>query len=289
MSLARTERLQELLATRATQGLPDADSEELVSLLQANPSIQSDAFDLAAATLYLELASGDEISEQLPQALRQRLLTEGGALVRGSSSPADADNVTAFPDPVRSAPSSIGWWAAAACLLLAVSGWWPRLAPNLPRDPSSAAVDEGPAIQATTEGATTAELTSAQLRGELLADAADIRVLAWAPTEDSAAAGAVGDVVWSTERQQGFMRIARLEANDPAATQYQLWIFDAARDERYPVDGGIFDIPPGADEVVIPIDAKVFVNEPALFAVTVEPPGGVVVSDRERIVLVAQA
>jgi hypothetical protein len=30
------------------------------------------------------------------------------------------------------------------------------------------------------------------------------------------------------------------------------------------------------------------VREPVMFAVTVEPPGGVVVSNRERIVLVAQ-
>ncbi len=276
MSLARTERLQELLATRATQGLPDAENDELASLLQADPSIDSDAFDLAAATVYLELASRDEITEQLPQTLRRRLLSEGGALIRHSSGSTGTDNVTAFPAPIRSAPSTIGWWAAAACLLLAVAGWWPRLAPS-------------PALEGTSAGAATVERTSTELRGELLADAADARLLAWAPTEDAAAAGAVGDVVWSTERQQGFLRIARLEANDPTAAQYQLWIFDATRDERYPVDGGVFDIPPGVDEVVIPIDAKVFVNEPALFAVTVEPPGGVVVSDRERIVLVAQA
>ena len=48
------------------------------------------------------------------------------------------------------------------------------------------------------------------------------------------------------------------------------------------------DIPAGATEVVVPIDAKVAVGEPYLFAITVEPPGGVVVSSRERIALVAQ-
>jgi anti-sigma-K factor RskA len=70
--------------------------------------------------------------------------------------------------------------------------------------------------------------------------------------------------------------------------QYQLWIFDKNRDERYPVDGGVFDIPPGAHEVFVPIDARVPVGEAVLFAITVEPPGGVVVSKRDRIALVAK-
>ncbi|MEM9493444.1 MAG: hypothetical protein AAGC55_30125, partial [Myxococcota bacterium] len=84
-------------------------------------------------------------------------------------------------------------------------------------------------------------------------------------------------------------RIRGLAANNVKRLQYQLWIFDPARDERYPVDGGVFDIPDAADEVVVPIDAKLAVAAPNLFAITVEPPGGVVVSSRERIVLLAQA
>ena len=40
-------------------------------------------------------------------------------------------------------------------------------------------------------------------------------------------------------------------------------------------------------EVVIPIDAQLEVDGASIFAVTVEPPGGVMVSDREQIVLVA--
>jgi hypothetical protein len=41
------------------------------------------------------------------------------------------------------------------------------------------------------------------------------------------------------------------------------------------------------DEVVEPIRAAIQVFVPKLFAVTVERPGGVVVSKRERIVLTA--
>jgi hypothetical protein len=48
----------------------------------------------------------------------------------------------------------------------------------------------------------------------------------------------------------------------------------------------VFDVTPGG-EVVIPITARVPVQAPTLFAVTVERPGGVVVSKRERIVVTA--
>ncbi len=48
----------------------------------------------------------------------------------------------------------------------------------------------------------------------------------------------------------------------------------------------MFDVGPGG-EVVIKIDPKLHVNQPVLFAVTVEQPGGVVVSDRKRIAVTA--
>jgi anti-sigma-K factor RskA len=129
--------------------------------------------------------------------------------------------------------------------------------------------------------------TPAQARTKLLALEGTV-TLAFAATDDPAAAGASGDVVWHNGVQRGAMRIAGLKQNDATREQYQLWIFDAERDERYPVDGGVFDVGPSG-EVIIPIDAKIDVKKPALFAITVEKPGGVVVSKRERIVLAAKA
>jgi hypothetical protein len=41
-------------------------------------------------------------------------------------------------------------------------------------------------------------------------------------------------------------------------------------------------------EVIIPINAKLKARKPAMFAVTVEKPGGVVVSDRKNIVALAK-
>lgn len=131
--------------------------------------------------------------------------------------------------------------------------------------------------------------TPAEARQALLASAPDVETLPWSLTADPAARGASGDVVWSASRQEGYMRFVGLAPNDPKVLQYQLWIFDKLRDERYPVDGGVFDVgaigPDG--ELVIKITAKLAVGEPVLFAVTVEPPGGVVVSKRERIVVTA--
>lgn len=93
-----------------------------------------------------------------------------------------------------------------------------------------------------------------------------------------------GDVVWDADSQRGAMRFVGLEANDPGTQQYQLWIFDGDRNQAYPVDGGVFDIPRGQTEMVIPIDAKILVRDAKAFVITMEPPGGVVVSDRKRVV-----
>ena len=120
----------------------------------------------------------------------------------------------------------------------------------------------------------------ARVRAELLARA-DTLHPAWAAQE--LAKGASGDVVWSQALQLGVMRFEGLAPNDPKQSQYQLWIFDET--QEHPIDGGVFDVA-GAD-VLVPIDAKLRVQKPKLFAITVEKPGGVVVSDQKRIALVA--
>ena len=53
------------------------------------------------------------------------------------------------------------------------------------------------------------------------------------------------------------------------------------------MDGGVFDVP-AAGEVVVPIRARLRILEPTFFAVTIEQPGGVEVSERERLPLLAK-
>jgi len=247
------ERLEDLLVAQATEGLDAAQARELDRLLTEHPDTDADGYDRAAAALQLALLDD---AGPMPAQLRETLLAQA------PGAPADTPPRI---QPRTPAPRRSPWAAAAmvaAVVVAFLGGRWMAQSPS----------DSDPG----------------QDRAALVAEASDLVRIEWTATEDPAAAGASGDVVWSPSRQRGYMRFRGLEANDPAQRQYQLWVFDATRDERYPVDGGVFDIPAGVDEVVVPITAPVQVRDASLFAVTVERPGGVVVSDRERIVVVAQ-
>lgn len=124
-------------------------------------------------------------------------------------------------------------------------------------------------------------------QAKLLREADDVRRIPLAGAGDPYAA-ASGEVVWSDSRQEGYMTLVDLPANDPARRQYQLWIVDPARDE-FPVDGGVFDVPAGGGPVIVPIDAKLAVKNPAAFVITLEQPGGVVRSKQEVVVALAKS
>ena len=110
----------------------------------------------------------------------------------------------------------------------------------------------------------------------------------WQPGNDPTGLQVRGDVVWDPRSQTGFLRFVGLRRNNPMVEQYQLWIFDGRRDQKFPVDGGVFDAAPNdSGEVVIPIRSKLHVDVALVFAVTVERPGGVVVSDRARLAAIA--
>ncbi|HEX4513571.1 MAG TPA: anti-sigma factor [Polyangiaceae bacterium] len=209
-----------------------------------------DAMELAVAASLVAVARDDA----MPPALRARL---------EAPLPKPLQKPTVVPlRPKRDVWRTLGWLAAAACLAFAIVSIlrpWERKKTTTARDDRDA-----------------------------LSHVADAQVLPWTATTDPAGAVAQGDVVWSNTQQRGFMRFKGLSQNDPAATQYQLWIFDGERDDKFPVDGGVFDVTTGGD-VVVPIRAKLKVGKPVLFAVTVEKPGGVVVSKRERIVVTAKA
>lgn len=179
--------------------------------------------------------------------------------------------------------SLAGWAVAASLGLVLLSRSLPSPEAGIPRAPDAAAARPAVAVPAE------------KRRERLLAEDPDAIVVAWGAGEDPSVTGLPagmthGDVVWSQSRQQGYMRFRGLAANDPAVEQYQLWIFDAGRDAAYPVDGGVFDVAASdADgEVCVPIDPRLPIGEPTLFAITVEKPGGVVVSKRERLPLLAK-
>ena len=136
------------------------------------------------------------------------------------------------------------------------------------------------------EGPAPAIPTPAEARTALAAETGTISI-EWAPSAWEDFESVRGDVNWNDERQEGYLRLSGMPANDPERSQYQLWIVDPNRD-THPVDGGVFDIPPGASEVVIPIRAALAVNQPAAFAITREQPGGVVVSEGPLLVVASR-
>jgi hypothetical protein len=272
--LVNDEHLADLLVKQTVEGLDAAEARELAQLLAQHPELEADTLERTAAAVML---AGTLDANALSPALRKRLIAQGEAALLSrelSASPDSQLRALATKRVVRHSHSHWGWWVAAASIVLAIAGWWPQLA-QTPTQP-------------TLPAQMTATPTLAEKRATLLASARSLLRLDWTATKDPAAAAAHGDVVWDNATQTGYMRFAGLAPNDPAVQQYQLWIFDAERGDTYPVDGGVFDVPAGQTEVLVPINAKLKVGKPAMFAVTVERPGGVVVSARERIVVLAQ-
>ncbi len=243
----RLQRLHDLLADRATQGLSTAEAQELDALGRDFPDVDGAALDRCAAVIDLALERDDE---PMPESLRAKVQRDGTTWVAARSGASNAA-------PQRRPLARLPWLLAAASLLLAVISWWPR----------------GPGAD------------SADRRAALLREAPDARVVPWTLPND---AGVTGDVAWSNQRQEGYLRIAGLGINNPADLQYQMWIFDAKRPGSA-VSGGVFDVA-AAGEIIVPIEAGVKVFEPTLFAVTTEPPGGVIQhegGEKYRIILTA--
>ncbi len=278
------ERLLELLSQRAVEGLSPGETAELREQLAAHPKVDADMFDEAAA--WVALATLEQV-EPMPEALCQKITatfaarTPSLSVVPGGHAQASEDRRPATTMPAQPATTPLwrrpapAWLAAAASVLIAIGMW--LQGPELVEREVERVVEVTPAVP-------TPEFRRADL---LSADDQLIR-RSWQLTEGYAHLDVHGDVVWSPSRQEGYMRFAGLPANDPREAQYQLWIFDATRDDSFPVDGGLFDMPASADEVIVPIRTNLPVREAALFALTREPAGGVMVSSREELLLIAQ-
>jgi hypothetical protein len=237
--------------------------------------------------------SNPQLPPSVPTSTAPPLYPPSSGHPYGPPSVAPPSNVVPFSTarPVARAPSRVlaisGWIAAAACLLLAIGALARRPPPapvvTLPATPPTQTASPS----ATPSPTTVASVTPAELREKLLAAEGTSRA-EWSATKDPLGKAATGEVVWNKELQKGTMRFKGLAKNDPTRAQYQLWIFDKSRDDKYPVDGGVFDVDSETGDVVVPIRATLAVNSPTLFAVTLEKPGGVVVSKRERIVVTAK-
>ncbi|WP_397569819.1 anti-sigma factor domain-containing protein [Schlesneria sp. T3-172] len=255
------DRWEELQITRLLFGLSPDEQTEFDRLAEQSPVEQLHHFEQVVASL--DLAWSDSTSMPLPdhlrKAIRSRAIEELGGPVTVPTRPLEPTK-TSSP---RS--SKFPWLVAAACMVITMLTLFNSKLD--PLDPSTA-------------------LDLSQQRLKLISTIDDVVQVDWAPGPTEIA-NAAGDVVWSPSEQSGFMRFRGLPVNDPTREQYQLWIFDKNQDDKTPIDGGVFDIS-SEQEAIVSIHAKLRVQEAYLFAVTIEKPGGVVVSSRERLPLLAE-
>ena len=285
-------RLEDLLCDNTLAQLSSEEQNELNVLLgraTTDGEAEMASWELAAAAFELafeasSLPAGRDhaakaMQKSLPEGLASRIVADSASYRADHR----LDHSKAYGQskrtPSDSRLASVVGWCMAVGLLLALVWQSGSLSP--------------PGVPVSAEAKVTV------LRQELLKADAQALQSPWTAGKDAAiafalenmnegsAADTLGDIVWSQRQQKGFMRICGLAVNDPQREQYQLWIFDEQRDEKYPVDGGVFNVAIASGEVVIPITPQLGVGRPTLFAITVEKPGGVVVSSRERLPLLA--
>lgn len=216
--------------------------------------------DLERIAATVSLAAIDQI-EALPEGLRRAVSITGRAIVSEVATRRIADVVELAPPQTARVRERLAWIACLAASLLTIYFWQIG---SYQRD---------------------RQVVAAVSRETLIANSPDLIQRSWKTATLMKDKSISGDIVWSGTAQSGYMRFVGMPVNDPGISQYQLWIYDLSRDTE-PVDGGVFDIK-SAEENIVAIQAKLRVDEPILFAVTIEQPGGVVVSDLHRLSLMA--
>lgn len=253
------EHLQALLADRALQGADPAEQAGINCLLQHQPEESQESFELTAAAV--DMAYSTTQHEPLPAHLLSKLQTQGEAIAADNSQRKHVEPMrTAVGKPMTSSrlkwSQALGYagWVAAATLLVAFL---------IPKPDIS----------------TEAAYLNLKQKGAL-----EVKGEAGPGDEKKQIAG---EVLWDDKLQTGYMKLRGMPVNSPDKSQYQLWIFDSKPFSKdNPTDGGVFDVNKDG-EVIIPIKPNLKVSKPELFAITVEQPGGVMVSKREKIVFVA--
>lgn len=278
MKEERKEKMLNLLADRAVFGLNEAQEIEFAQLSKEFPELAEDnSFEKAAAAFTVLNLKADE---SLPSHLNAKILASSEKFLAQKQTENEPEEYqkTFMIEPRRSVWNPLGWLVAAlACLALLANIWMTRVAP--PKDVGG--------LTPTPTASPKTEPSLAEQRENLMRAGAEMVKADWAEANPKKPMGISGDIVWSSREQKGFIRLRNFPVNDKTKQTYQLWIFDANRDEKTPVDGGVFDVNENG-EVIIPIEAKLKIENPKMFAITGEKPGGVVVSKRENLMTIAK-
>ena len=273
------EIMLDLLYKQAVYGLSEEETKHLSTLENKIPNL--DSFELTAAAIAMIDLKTDV---ELPADLRARILADAEEYFSSGNSAAEVPAALEAPTREftfveskarRSIWPWLGWAvAAAACVALAVNLYWTRTPTQIVENPVPTPAQEE-------------KLSPAQKRQRLLESPAQMIVVKWGKGYVEEIGNVTGDVVWSDAQQAGYVRLNGLPVNDPNKETYQLWIFEESQDPKTPIDGGTFNIN-SVGEATIPIYAHLKVVNPKKFAVTIEKPGGVVVSKQEKVAAIAK-
>ncbi|CAN5116034.1 hypothetical protein BH20ACI1_BH20ACI1_09500 [soil metagenome] len=290
MTNEKKERLLELLSDQAIFDLNEEELMELEQLKKQFPDWKNYAsFELTAAAIGIAnikmVAMPDSLRTKilnnaedfLSSQVKQREVVNSESETRNifGSLPAETVGSSLAETEKRPFWQWLGWGVAfAACALLAINLWTTRI------QPQSEIAQDNKIVQTPTP-----ELNAFQKRDQFIATAPDIiRTKLESP---NGAKEISGDVVWSNSQQKGYVTFRGMPVNNPSEETYQLWVFDEAQNDKYPISGGVFDVGESG-EIVVPIDTELKIQKPKMFAVTEEKPGGVVVSDREKLLAIAK-
>lgn len=278
------EKLLDLLCDQAASGLNEDERLQLEKLSAgANSDMDAQSLELAAAAIMMAEMGA---IEAMPSHLEASIAAAAGKYftAKGSESSIHEslhDQPTkAFKwQETRPSRSFFDWfgWAIAAAACVALIGTF-IYEQNRIGDLQAKVMQLTPTP--------VVEETLAQKRDRLKKEAADVTRAEWTKGNVKDSEGVMGEVVWSDEKQEGYMTFRGLPVNDANKEAYQLWIFEDGKLEPHPKDGGVFNVSSDG-EVVVAIKAKLKTNAPKAFAVTIEKPGGVVVSDRTKIAALA--
>ncbi len=268
-------RLDELLAAEAALGLEHDEARELKALLASEELPAREDFMRVAGLVQASFLNREPADlQKMPPHLRELLLHQaeahfGADAARNDPGEPSTDLIAAARRRRPSrwfGASAAGWYLAAAALFLVF-------------------VVSGPLTQPPGSLADSPSLANTASQRAALLNRSETVVWQWRANDVPGYEQVSGDVVWNSELQSGVLKLTGMPPNDARATQYQLWIVDPGRDADHPIDGGVFNIPGSTTAALIPIDAKLSVEQPVAFAITAEQPGGVVVSDGPLLIV----
>ena len=248
------ELLLDLLVMQSTQAISDEENKELQKLIKVYPEYNNYEFDEITSLAHMSYHLDDNRShEVLPSALKSKIL----------NSHKQIDSLSLYKIKINEFMRSLfdqPTYAWAITVLLAIGISFSMIEFKNYDSNFRYLPLERVLLQSTSN---------------------DLVEYPWY-SKQSDFAMAKGDIIWSNKSQKGFIKISGMPVNDPLKNQYQIWIIDPLK-YKQPVDGGVFNINATDQDIIIPINPKLPILNAKAFAITLEQPGGVVVSSQELI------